>query len=332
MTKVASASLPTRKKESFVFLPDTIRISMTVEYIEAFFKDLQDRICLAIEKEDGAGNFHEDRWEHHSGGGGRTRLIENGSVIEKGGVNFSSVRGDVHPRLRQQMNLGESDDFHFTATGVSIVMHPKSPKVPIIHMNVRYFELSNGTCWFGGGIDLTPHYVVEEDARFFHHYLKSACDKNHEAFYPKFKSWADDYFYIPHRDETRGIGGIFFDYLKPDEPGNGQNLTKEALFDFVRDIGESFAPVYTSLMVKHRDDPFTDQEKQWQFLRRGRYVEFNLVWDRGTKFGLETNGRTESILMSLPPQANWAYNFQPETGSAEAATLSLLKKGIDWIS
>jgi len=305
---------------------------MTVENIEAFFKDLQDRICRAIEKEDGTGNFHEDQWEHHSGGGGRTRLIENGSVIEKGGVNFSSVRGEVHPRLRQQMNLNETDDFHFTATGVSIVMHPQSPKVPIIHMNVRYFELSNGTCWFGGGIDLTPHYVVEEDAIFFHHQLKNACDKHHPAFYPKFKTWADDYFYIPHRDETRGIGGIFFDYLKPDEPGNGQNLSKDALFGFVKDVGESFAPIYVSLMAKHRDDAFTDQEKQWQFLRRGRYVEFNLVWDRGTKFGLETNGRTESILMSLPPQANWAYNLQPETGSAEAATLSLLKKGVDWAS
>lgn len=305
---------------------------MTVENIETFFKDLQDRICRAIEKEDGTGNFHEDQWEHHSGGGGRTRLIENGSVIEKGGVNFSSVRGEVHPRLRAQMNLSETDDFHFTATGVSIVMHPKSPKVPIIHMNVRYFELSNGTCWFGGGIDLTPHYVVEEDAQFFHNQLKTACDKHHPAFYPKFKTWADDYFYIPHRDETRGIGGIFFDYLKPDEPGNGQNLSRQALFEFVKEVGESFAPVYTSLMAKHRDDSYTDQEKQWQFLRRGRYVEFNLVWDRGTKFGLETNGRTESILMSLPPQANWAYNFQPETGSAEVATLNLLKKGIDWVS
>lgn len=230
------------------------------------------------------------------------------------------------------MNLNETDDFHFTATGVSIVMHPQSPKVPIIHMNVRYFELSNGTCWFGGGIDLTPHYVVEEDAIFFHNQLKNACDKHHPAFYPKFKIWADDYFYIPHRDETRGIGGIFFDYLKPDESGNGQNLSKEALFGFVKEVGESFAPIYTRLMAKHRDDAFTDEEKQWQFLRRGRYVEFNLVWDRGTKFGLETNGRTESILMSLPPQANWAYNLKPETGSAEAATLNLLKKGVDWAS
>jgi coproporphyrinogen III oxidase len=304
---------------------------MRVEDIESFFKDLQDHICRAIESEDGTGKFKEDLWEHHSGGGGRTRLIQNGSVIEKGGVNFSSVRGEVHPRLRAQMNLNENDDFHFTATGVSIVMHPQSPKVPIIHMNVRYFELSNGTCWFGGGIDLTPHYVVEEDAQIFHQTLKYACDKHHEAFYPKFKEWADDYFYIPHRNETRGIGGIFFDYLKPNEPGNGQQLSKEQLFAFVKEIGESFAPIYTTFMRKHRDDTFTDAEKQWQYLRRGRYVEFNLVWDRGTKFGLETNGRTESILMSLPPQANWEYNFVPEEGSKEAETLGWLRKGVDWI-
>ncbi len=303
---------------------------MKVEEIESFFKTLQDNICEAIEQEDGKGLFREDIWEHHSGGGGRTRLIQNGNVIEKGGVNFSSVHGEVHPRLRQQMNLSENDDFHFTATGVSIVMHPANPNVPIIHMNVRYFELSNGTCWFGGGIDLTPHYVVQEDARFFHQQLKTACDNHHPAFYATFKDWADDYFYIPHRDETRGIGGIFFDYLKPDEAGNSQNLSKDSLFDFVQEIGGSFASIYTHLMHKHKNEPFTDEQKQWQYLRRGRYVEFNLVWDRGTKFGLETNGRTESILMSLPPQANWEYNFIPGEGSAEAETLGWLKKGIKW--
>ena len=303
---------------------------MRVEDIESFFKTLQDNICESIQSEDGKGYFKEDIWEHHSGGGGRTRLIQNGDVIEKGGVNFSSVRGEVHPRLRQQMNLGETDDFNFTATGVSIVMHPFNPNVPIIHMNVRYFELSNGTCWFGGGIDLTPHYVVSEDGEIFHKHLKKACDKHHPAFYQKFKPWADDYFYIPHRNETRGIGGIFFDYLKPDEAGNGEGLSKVKLFDFVKEIGESFAPIYTLLMSKHKNEPFTEVQKQWQFLRRGRYVEFNLVWDRGTKFGLETNGRTESILMSLPPQANWEYNFIPEEGSKEAETLGWLRKGIEW--
>jgi coproporphyrinogen III oxidase len=304
---------------------------MKVEEIEAFFKTLQDDICKAIEEEDGKATFKEDLWEHHSGGGGRTRLIQNGNVIEKGGVNFSRVAGEVHPRLRQQMSLGENDDFHFTATGVSIVMHPQNPNVPIIHMNVRYFELSNGTCWFGGGIDLTPHYVIEEDARIFHDHVKKACDNHHSAFYPKFKNWADDYFFIPHRNETRGIGGIFFDYLKPDEEGNGQNLSKVKLFNFVREVGESFAPIYTFLMNKHKNESYTEAQKQWQFLRRGRYVEFNLVWDRGTKFGLETNGRTESILMSLPPQANWEYNFVPEPDSKEAQTVNWLRKGVDWV-
>lgn len=305
---------------------------MNVGDIEDFFKQLQDHICEAIAAEDGGAAFKEDLWEHHSGGGGRTRLIQNGHVIEKGGVNFSSVKGEVHPRLRQQMQLNENDDFHFTATGVSIVMHPRNPHVPIIHMNVRYFELSNGTCWFGGGIDLTPHYVVEEDAKAFHQTLKTVCDHHHPEFYARFKTWADDYFFIQHRNETRGIGGIFFDYLKPDEPGNGNNLSKEALFSFVKEVGENFAPIYTRLMNKYKNFPFTEQQKQWQYLRRGRYVEFNLVWDRGTKFGLETNGRTESILMSLPPQANWEYNFIPESGSEEAQTLSWLTKGIEWVN
>lgn len=303
---------------------------MTVENIESFFKDLQDRICTAIETTDGGARFHEDLWQHHSGGGGRTRLIQDGAVIEKGGVNFSSVKGEVHPRLLAQMNLPEGATHHFTATGVSIVMHPRNPHVPIIHMNVRYFELDNGTCWFGGGIDLTPHYVVEEDARTFHQTLRTACDKHHPAFYPKFKTWADDYFFIQHRNETRGVGGIFFDYLKPDTPGNGQELSKAQLFEFVKEVGESFAPIYTALMQKHAGKPFSEQEKQWQYLRRGRYVEFNLVWDRGTKFGLETNGRTESILMSLPPQANWEYNFIPEAGTAEAETLGWLRKSVAW--
>ncbi|PWJ57319.1 coproporphyrinogen oxidase [Dyadobacter jejuensis] len=305
---------------------------MDIEDIIGFFKDLQDQICKALEAEDGLGEFQEDLWEHHSGGGGRTRLIQDGAVIEKGGVNFSCVRGEVHPRLRGQMNLSDGDDYHFTATGVSIVMHPKNPNVPIIHMNVRYFELSNGTCWFGGGIDLTPHYVLREDATWFHRYLKTACDRHHEAFYPEFKKWADDYFFIQHRNETRGVGGIFFDYLKPDQDGKSQGLSKEALFAFVKDIGESFAPIYTSLMAKHKNEAFSPQQKDWQYIRRGRYVEFNLVWDRGTKFGLETNGRTESILMSLPPQANWAYNLVPDPGTPEADTLALLQKDIDWVS
>ncbi len=302
---------------------------MQKEQIAEAFRSLQDAICAALEKEDGTGKFREDTWEHHTGGGGRTRLIQDGSVLEKGGVNFSAVQGPVHPRLQAQMNLPQGESPDFFATGVSIVMHPVSPQVPIIHMNVRYFELSNGTCWFGGGIDLTPHYVVEDQAAYFHRELQTVCSRHHPDFYSRFKNWADDYFFLPHRDETRGVGGIFFDYLKPDHADHG--LSRQALFDFVIDVGNTFAPVYTHLMAANKHKPYTEAEKSWQYLRRGRYVEFNLVWDRGTKFGLETGGRTESILMSLPPQANWAYDFRPEEGTREADTLRMLKKGIEWV-
>jgi coproporphyrinogen III oxidase len=284
------------------------------EEIAAQFRALQGRICDALEQADGKGKFFADEWVRPGGGGGISRVISKGNVIEKGGVNFSAVAGKTpEPVLRtMQIPAGEAPDFF--ATGVSIVLHPFSPMIPIIHMNVRYFEMSNGIWWFGGGIDLTPHYVVEKDASFFHGELKKVCDKYDPSFYPKFKQWADDYFFIKHRNETRGVGGIFFDNLNDND---GQ--TKEKRFAFVMDVGNAFAPLYAHF------------NKQWQYLRRGRYVEFNLVWDRGTKFGLDTDGRTESILMSMPPQANWAYNFQPSPGSAEAKTLSLLRKGVDWI-
>lgn len=297
---------------------------LSKENIADYFKTLQNNICKAIEETDGKAKFHEDLWQHHSGGGGRTRVITDGNIIAKGGVNFSAVSGEVSEALQKQLKLSEKTDYF--ATGVSIVQHPVSPMVPIIHMNVRYFEMANGTCWFGGGIDLTPHYVVEEDARWFHTQLKAACDKYSSAYYPKYKEWADNYFFIPHRNETRGVGGIFFDYLKPSE-----DLSKEALFAFVQSVGESFAPIYTHLMAKNNQFPYGERETNWQMLRRGRYVEFNLAWDRGTKFGLETNGRTESILMSLPPVANWVYDYKPEAGSEEEKTLGLLKKGIDWV-
>lgn len=236
---------------------------------------------------------------------------------------FSAVHGEASEATLRQLNLTVSADFF--ATGVSIVLHPRNPMVPIIHMNVRYFEMSTGHNWFGGGIDLTPHYIAEDDARWFHQQLKATCDRHNPEYYPKFKAWADDYFFLPHRNETRGIGGIFFDYLKP-----SADTPKEALFDFVQDVGNTFAPVYTHFMNKNRDLPYGEREKHWQLLRRGRYVEFNLVWDRGTKFGLETKGRTESILMSMPPQANWIYDYTPEPGSAEEHTLQLLRKGVDW--
>jgi coproporphyrinogen III oxidase len=299
---------------------------LSKENIADYFKNLQDNICQALETTDGKGKFVQDLWQHHSGGGGRTRLIQQGNIIEKGGVNFSAVEGETSEALMKQLNLSEKANYF--ATGVSIVMHPESPMVPIIHMNIRYFEMSNGIWWFGGGIDLTPHYVVEEDARWFHQQLKNACDRFNPEYYPKFKAWADDYFFIKHRNETRGVGGIFYDYLKSD---SNSLADKESIFEFTKAIGESFAPIYTHLMDKNKNIASNENEKKWQMLRRGRYVEFNLVWDRGTKFGLETNGRTESILMSLPPIAHWEYDFKPETGSEEEKTLGLLKKGIDWV-
>lgn len=295
------------------------------ESIRDWFISLQQSICEQLEEADGRGKFISDAWERPGGGGGVSRIITNGAVIEKGGVNFSAVWGKAPEHTLKMLKLNETSA-DFFATGVSIVIHPHNPLVPIIHMNVRYFEMSTGQYWFGGGIDLTPHYVVEEDARYFHAQLKKACDQHHASYYADFKKWADDYFYIKHRQETRGVGGIFFDYLTADD-----KFTKQDRFDFVKSVGNAFAPIYTHFMRKNKDLPYGDREKQWQYLRRGRYVEFNLVWDRGTKFGLETDGRTESILMSLPPQANWAYSHQPEPNTAEAKTLSLLKKGINWI-
>ncbi len=287
------------------------------------FKEIQDSICLALEKADGKGKFVEDSWERPGGGGGRTRVIAGGNIIEKGGVNFSEVYGNTPDYIKQNMQVDEPE---FYATGVSIVLHPHNPWVPIIHMNIRMFEMSGGTLWFGGGIDLTPHLVIDEDAKYFHQRLKNVCDKHNANYYHQYKKEADDYFYIPHRKETRGIGGIFFDYLKP----NADN-SFESYWAFVQDVGEAFADIYTHLMLKNKDLTYTEDEKQWQYLRRGRYTEFNLVWDKGTKFGLQTDGRIESILMSLPPQAAWEYSHQPVEGSAQHYTLSKLVKGINWI-
>ncbi|RMG79894.1 MAG: oxygen-dependent coproporphyrinogen oxidase [Bacteroidetes bacterium] len=295
--------------------------------ITEFFKTLQDDICQALEEADGTGRFREDLWQRPAGGGGRTRVIE-GAHIEKGGVNFSAVHGELPEKIARALHL---DGGQFYATGVSIVLHPENPLVPIIHMNVRYFEVENEekdqpVWWFGGGIDLTPHYVVPEQARFFHAELKKVCDKHHPDYYPRFKTWADDYFFLPHRNETRGVGGIFFDRLA----GQG-GFSREERFAFVKDVGKTFAPVYTKLLNDNKRLTYSEAQKRWQFLRRGRYVEFNLVWDKGTKFGLDTNGRTESILMSLPPTAQWAYDHHPEPGSPEARTLEWLKKGVNWL-
>jgi coproporphyrinogen III oxidase len=298
----------------------------TKEEIRDWFVALQNEICAQLEAADGKGTFISDLWNRGGGGGGITRVISEGNVIEKGGVNFSAVWGQTPEPVLRSMQIDSGDPPDFFATGVSIVLHPFNPMVPIIHMNIRYFEMTNGTWWFGGGIDLTPHYVNVEDARYFHETLKTVCDPHHPSYYPEFKNWADDYFYLKHRKETRGIGGIFFDYLK----GN-DGFTKASRFEFVKSVGSAFAPLYIHLLKKNESLPFGEREKQWQYLRRGRYVEFNLVWDRGTKFGLDTDGRTESILMSLPPQATWVYNYQPEPGSNEEITQGLLKKGINWL-
>ncbi len=297
---------------------------MNREHIANTYKQIQQEITEALEKVDGVATFKEENWERDGGGGGRTRIIQHGDIFEKGGVNFSEVHGKLPEPIRRSFGVEEED---FFATGVSIVIHPNNPWVPIIHMNIRYFELNDEIKWFGGGIDLTPHYVDREDASYFHQSLKKICDDYHPEFYAKYKAWADRYFYIKHRQETRGIGGIFYDKITPENTG----LNYEDIFAFSCDLGRLFPKVYTDLVNKSRHKAFSEAEKQWQLIRRGRYVEFNLVYDSGTKFGLETNGRIESILMSLPEQANWIYNYQPIAGSAEEQTLALLKQDINWV-
>jgi len=299
------------------------------EQISLDYQQIQDEICAALEMVDGKAKFEEEKWEREGGGGGRTRIIQNGNIFERGGVNFSAVHGQLPPSLKKALNV-EQDDFF--ATGISIVIHPNHPMVPIIHMNIRYFEMPSSFAdgkepvrWFGGGIDLTPHYIFEDDARFFHQNLKDVCDKFYNNFYSRFKTWADDYFFIKHRNETRGIGGIFYDRLTAKD-----DLTWDAIFEFSKALGRSFIPTYTELVNRNRNKPYTEENQTWQYQRRSRYAEFNLVYDAGTKFGLETNGRIESILMSLPPTAKWVYNYQAQPGSEEEKTLSLLKKGINW--
>jgi len=295
---------------------------MDKNQISEEFMLLQDRICRNLEEVDGKSFFTEDIWDRQEGGGGRTRIIKDGAIIEKGGVGFSKVFGEVSDVMKKQLGLDGSD---FFATGVSIVLHPSNPNIPIIHMNVRYFELDTGEYWFGGGIDLTPHYIITDQAREFHYGLKSICDKYNSNFYPKFKNWADDYFFIPHRNETRGIGGIFFDHLNEKE-----GIPKQEIFNFCIELGDNFSKLYEYQVNCGKSLAVTDEQLIWRNLRRGRYVEFNLVNDRGTKFGLLSSGRTESILMSLPPDASWEYNYQPVKGSKENETLELLKKGIQW--
>lgn len=295
--------------------------------IAAQYQQIQNTICQSLQLLDGAAVFEEENWQRKGGGGGCSRVMQNGNLIEKGGVNFSAVHGHLPNAIKKSFNT-DNDDFF--ATGISIVLHPYNPWVPIIHMNIRYLEMGDGEQslkWFGGGIDVTPHYVIPKDASTFHQHLQLVCNAHQKTFYAKFKAWADDYFYIKHRNETRGIGGIFYDRLTPENT----DLSWGGIFEFSKAIGNSFIPIYKNLVAQTRHLAFTPQQKQWQYQRRSRYAEFNLVYDSGTKFGLETDGRIESILMSMPPMAAWVYNYQAQPDSDEANTMGLLRKGINWV-
>lgn len=286
--------------------------------VQLYCEKLQGRICNALEEIDGEKKFCRDEWSRPEGGGGLSRVMEDGRVFEKAGVNTSSVYGTMPERVAEKMGIPVSD---FFATGISLVVHPQNPMVPTVHANYRYFENGQGDSWFGGGSDLTPYYLVEEDIVHFHTTLKSACDVNDRGFYSKFKTWCDEYFYVKHRGETRGVGGIFFDYLRGDS---------EKYFSLIQSLGDGFLETYTPIVKKRMVEPYGEKERGWQLLRRGRYAEFNLVYDRGTTFGLETNGRVESILMSLPPLVRWQYDVQPEPGSREASLVEVLKHPKEW--
>jgi len=283
----------------------------------AYFRDLQDRIVAALEALDG-GRFAEDSWEREGGGGGRSRVLADGGVFEKAGVNFSDVHGQMSEEFAKQVPGAGRD---FTARGVSLVLHPRSPMVPTVHANFRFLTKGDRQ-WFGGGADLTPYYPYREDVIHFHRVLRDACTRHAPLIdYPRLKKWCDDYFYLPHRNEPRGVGGVFFDYLENDVEG---------VFAFVRDCGDSFLDAYLPIVRRRKDEPYTERERAFQEYRRGRYVEFNLVYDRGTLFGLKTGGRIESILMSLPPMARWRYDYRPEPGTREAELYEVYLKPRDW--
>ncbi len=295
----------------------------------SFIHELQDKICSGLEQMDGKAVFAEDKWLRSEGGGGRTRVIADGNVFEKGGVNISEVHGKLPATMQELFKVPESD---FFACGLSLVIHPLNPYVPTVHANWRYFELYDKAgkkldSWFGGGSDLTPYYVFEEDGKHFHTTLKNSINPFGPELYPKYKQQCDEYFVNKHRDnETRGIGGVFYDYLRP-----ADEKDEERLFQFQQANGAAFLNAYLPIVEKRKDLPYAEKEIEWQEIRRGRYVEFNLIHDRGTIFGLKTNGRTESILMSLPPRARWYYDYHPESGTKEAELLEYLKPR-DWVN
>ena len=283
------------------------------------FEQLQTKICRGLEEADGGGKFSADPWQRAEGGGGLTRVMEEGAVFEKAGVAVSTVSGVMPDAIARKMDVNPS---RFFATGVSLVIHLRSPMIPTVHANYRYFEKEDGDAWFGGGSDLTPYYPYDEDIIHFHKTLKQACDPHDPTYYHRFKQWCDEYFFLTHRGEARGVGGIFFDYLR----GN-----LEPDFAFVQSAGDAFLETYLPIVRKRKDEPYGADERAWQLIRRGRYVEFNLVYDRGTTFGLETSGRTESILMSLPPLVRWKYNPQIAQGSREARLMEILTHPRTWV-
>ncbi|CAM4092859.1 oxygen-dependent coproporphyrinogen oxidase [Zobellia nedashkovskayae] len=294
----------------------------------SYIENLQDTITSKLQEIDGEAKFHEDLWKRPEGGGGRTRVIENGAVFEKGGVNISGVHGALPKSMQTYFGVEDAD---FYACGLSLVLHPKNPMVPTVHANWRYFEMydKEGNIvdqWFGGGQDLTPYYLFDEDATHFHTICKAACDAHNSEFYSTYKKRCDDYFWNTHRDEARGIGGLFFDYCKATE-----EMTMQNWYDFVTEVGNSFLESYVPIVLKRKNLEYTKEQRDWQEVRRGRYVEFNLVHDKGTLFGLKTNGRIESILMSLPPHVQWHYDHHPKKDTEEYRLVEILKKPKIWV-
>ncbi|MDM9382240.1 oxygen-dependent coproporphyrinogen oxidase [Chlorogloeopsis sp. ULAP01] len=341
---VTNSQSPTLSTESLTSLPPTDAKAR----VSQFMKNLQDEITQALEKLDGVAQFQEDSWERPEGGGGRSRVLREGAIFEQAGVNFSEVWGShLPPSILTQRP--EAAGHKFYATGTSLVLHPRNPYVPTVHLNYRYFE-AGPVWWFGGGADLTPYYPFAEDAAHFHTTLKQACDAHHPEYYPVFKRWCDEYFYLKHRGETRGVGGLFFDYQDgrgtlyrgPNPDGEAAKYSNqigaitprgwEDLFAFAQSCGGAFLSAYVPIVERRHKIEYGDRQRNFQLYRRGRYVEFNLVYDRGTIFGLQTNGRTESILMSLPPLVRWEYGYYPEPGTHEAELYETFLKPQDWVN
>ena len=300
---------------------------MKEEFFE-YIQNLQQKIISNLEEIDGKTKFHQDAWEREGGGGGLSCILENGNIFEKAGVNISRVYGKLPEILQKRLNVSSAN---FFACGLSLVIHPQNPFIPTTHANWRYFEMydENGKIvdqWFGGGQDLTPYYLNENDAKHWHSVCKNACDAHSPEFYSTYKKQCDDYFWNAHRNEARGIGGLFFDYLRPTD-----KFSLENWFEFVNTVGDSFLDAYVPIVENHVKDSYTDENKTWQEIRRGRYVEFNLIHDRGTLFGLKSNGRVESILMSLPPVVQWKYDYHPKPNSPEAVLIQVLQNPKEWV-